>query len=89
MANWPMVDIKKQDAMFFAIVKKLKVFGLDPKYDLENKHVIVEECWFLFRGSTKFKMKSPSLKLENKARMEEIYWKFFGTTYVTNYQMHA
>jgi len=46
LANWPMVDIKKQDTMFFAIVRKLKAFGLDPKYDLENKHVIVEECWF-------------------------------------------
>jgi hypothetical protein len=39
LANWPMVDIKKQDAMFFAIVRKLKYFGIDPKYDLESKHV--------------------------------------------------
>jgi hypothetical protein len=23
MANWPMVDIKKQDAMLFAIIRKL------------------------------------------------------------------
>ncbi len=37
LANWPMVDIKKQDVTFFAIVKKLKAFGLDPKYNLENK----------------------------------------------------
>jgi hypothetical protein len=34
-------------------------------------------------------MKSPSLKLEDKVGMEEIYWKVFGTTYVTNYEMHA
>jgi len=46
LANWPMVDIKKQDIMFFAIVRKLKAFGLDPKYNLESKHVITKECWF-------------------------------------------
>jgi hypothetical protein len=63
------MDIKKQDAMFFAIVRKLKAFGLDPKYDLESKHVTSVECWFLFGGSRK----SPSLKLENKAGMEETY----------------
>jgi hypothetical protein len=68
-----MVDIKKQDVMFFATVRNLKAFSLDSKYNLENKYVIAEECWFLFRGSRKFKMKSPSLKLENKAGMEEIY----------------
>jgi hypothetical protein len=63
LANWPMVDIKKQDVMFFAIVRKLKTFGLDPKSNLENKHVITMECWFLFGGFKKFKMKSPSLRL--------------------------
>ncbi len=40
-------------------------------------------------GSRKFKMKSLGLKLEDKASMEKIYWKVFGTTYVTNYEMHA
>jgi hypothetical protein len=68
-----MVDIKKQDTMFFAIVRNLKAFRCDSKYNLENKYVTPEECWFFFRGSRKFKMKSPSLKLENKAGMEEIY----------------
>jgi hypothetical protein len=32
-------------------------------------------------------MKSLGLKLENKAGMEEIYWRVFGTTFVTNYEM--
>jgi hypothetical protein len=27
-ANWPMVDIKKQGAMFFTTIKKLKALGL-------------------------------------------------------------
>jgi hypothetical protein len=81
------MDTKKQDAMFFAIVRKLKAFSLDPKYNLESKHVIVVECWFLFGGSRKFKMKSPSLKLENKAGMEETYWRVFGATSITNYEM--
>jgi len=71
----------------FAIVRKLKAFSLDPKYNLESKHVIVVECWFLFGGSRKFKMKSPSLKLENKAGMEETYWRVFGATSITNYEM--
>jgi hypothetical protein len=43
-ANWPMVDIKKQGVMFFATIRKLKVFGLNPKYDLDNKHVITKDC---------------------------------------------
>jgi hypothetical protein len=89
LANWPMMDIKKQDTMFFAIVRKLKVFGLDPKYDLESKYVTTKECWLLFGGSRKFKMKSPGLKLENKASMEEIYWRVFGTTFVIKYEMPA
>jgi hypothetical protein len=53
--------------------RNLKAFGLDPKYDLESKHVIAEECWFLFGGSKKFKMKSFNLKLKDKVGMEEIY----------------
>jgi hypothetical protein len=73
--------------MFFANVKKLKAFGLDPKYDLESKHATIEECWFLFGGSRKFKMKSHGLKLEEKVGMEEIYWRVFGTASVTNYEM--
>jgi hypothetical protein len=43
----------------------------------------------MFGGSRKFKMKSLCLKLEDKASMEEIYWKVFGIAYVTNYEMHA
>jgi hypothetical protein len=89
LANWPMVDITKQDAMFFATIRKLKAFGLDPKYDLMNKYVTTKECCFLFGGSRKFKMKSHGLKLENKASMEEIYWRVFGTTSITNYEMLA
>jgi hypothetical protein len=57
LANWPIVDIKKQDTMFFSTVRKLNFFCLDPKYNLESKHVITKECWFLFEGSRKFKMK--------------------------------
>jgi hypothetical protein len=58
----------------FAIVRKLNAAGFDPKYNLENKHVIVEECWFLFGGFKKFKIKSPSsLKLEDRVVMEDIY----------------
>jgi hypothetical protein len=84
-----MVDIKKQDALFFAAIRNLKAFSVDSKYDLENKYVTTEECWFLFGGSRKFKMKSPSLKLGNKAGVEEIYWRVFGTTSITNYEMLA
>jgi hypothetical protein len=78
-----------QDVMFFANVKKLKAFSLDPKYNLESKHVTTKEYWFLFGGSRKFKMKSLGLKLEDKVGMEEIYRSVFGTTYVTNYEMHS
>jgi hypothetical protein len=73
LANWLMVDIKKQDIMISATVRNLKAFGLDPKYDLESKHVTIKECWFLFGGSKKFKMKSSSLKLKDKVGMKEIY----------------
>jgi len=34
-------------------------------------------------------MKSLGLKLEDNVSMEEIYWRVFGTTYVTNYEMNA
>lgn len=34
-------------------------------------------------------MKSPNLKLEDKAGMEKIYQRVFGTSSVTNYEMHA
>jgi hypothetical protein len=44
LANWPMMDIKKQDTMFFAIVTKLKAFGIDPNYDLESKYDTTKEC---------------------------------------------
>jgi hypothetical protein len=57
----------------YDLVRNLKAFGLDPKYDLESKHDTPEECWFLFRGSKKFKMKSFSLNLKDKVGMEEIY----------------
>jgi hypothetical protein len=81
------VDIKKQDAMFFAIVRKLNASGFDPKYELENKHVTSKECWFLFGGSKKFKIKSHSLKLEDMVGMEDIYWRVFGIMYITNNEM--
>ncbi len=61
LANWSLVGIKKQDAMFFANVRKLNASSFDPKYELENKHVIAKECWFLFGGFKKFKIKSPGL----------------------------
>jgi hypothetical protein len=84
LANWPLVDVKKQYAMFFATIRKLNAFGFDPKYELDNKHVTAKECWFLFGGSKKFKIKSPGLKLEDKVGMEDIYWRVFGTMFVTN-----
>jgi hypothetical protein len=34
-------------------------------------------------------MKSPSLKLTNKVALEEIYWKIFGTSTITNNEMPA
>jgi hypothetical protein len=89
LANWPMVDIKKQDTMFFAIIRKLKAFDLDPKYHLESKHVRTKDSWFLFGGSRKIKMKSHGLKLEDKVGMEEIYYRVFGTTSIANYEMLA
>jgi hypothetical protein len=49
--------------------------GLDPKYDLDNEHVIGEECSFLFGGSKKFKINSFVLKVEDRAAMEGIYWR--------------
>jgi hypothetical protein len=58
LANWPLVDIKKQDAMFFTNVKKLNAFGFDPKYELENKHVTTKECWF-FLGDLRNSKLSP------------------------------
>jgi hypothetical protein len=32
-------------------------------------------------------MNFPGLKLEDKAGMEEIYWRVFGKTSITNYEM--
>jgi hypothetical protein len=44
----------------------------------------MEECIALFGGSRKFKLKCLKLKFEDKATIEEIYWKVFGTSSVTN-----
>ncbi len=83
------MDIKKHSVFFFSIVKKLDNVGLDPKYDLDNEHVIIEECNFLFGGSKKFKINSPILKVEDRATMEDIYWRVFGTSIVTNNEILA
>lgn len=77
------MDIKKQNVFFFSIVKKLDNVGLDPKYDLDNEHVTIEECNFLFGGSKKFKFNSLILKVEDNTTMEDIYWRVFGTNIVT------
>jgi hypothetical protein len=73
LANWPLVDIKKHNVFFFSTIRKLDKVGLDPKYDFDNEHVIVEECSFLFGGSKKLKINSPILKVEDRATMEDIY----------------
>jgi hypothetical protein len=83
------VDIKKHSVFFFSIVRKLDSVGLDPKYDLDNEHVTIEECSFLFGGSKKFKINSPILKVEDKATMEDIYWRVFGTSIVTKNEIPA
>jgi hypothetical protein len=41
----------------------------------------------LFGGSKKFNVKALDLKLEDRITMEEIYWKLFGTSIVTNNDM--
>jgi hypothetical protein len=84
LANWPLVDIRKHSVFFFSIVRKLDNVGLDPKYDLDNEHVTVEDCSFLFGVSKNFKINSPILKVEDMATMEDIYWRVFGTSIVTN-----
>ncbi len=42
---------QKTKCFFFSITRKLDSVGLDPKYDLDNEHVIGKECRFLFGGS--------------------------------------
>jgi hypothetical protein len=79
---------KKNKMPFFATIKKLNAFGFDLKYELENKHVIVEECWFCL-GDLRFKIKSHGLKLEYMVGMEDIYLKVFGTTIVMNNEVFA
>jgi len=58
--------------------------GLDPKHELENEHVSIEACNSLFRSLKKLNIQFPRLKLKAKVAMEEIYWRFFGTTFITN-----
>jgi hypothetical protein len=77
------VDIKKQDAIFFPTIQELNNIGEDPKY-LNNEYVTMEECIALFGGSRKFKLKCLKLKFEDRAAIEEIYWRVFGTSSVTN-----
>jgi hypothetical protein len=87
LESWPIVHIKKQDFSFFSQVQQLANIGLNPKIDLDNKHVMTKECIALFGGSKKFKIKALDLKLEDKTMMEEIYWRVFGTNIVTNNDM--
>ncbi len=51
LANWLAVDIKKQNAYFFATVQHLNATSLDPKSKLENEHVTPKECNALFGGN--------------------------------------
>ncbi len=60
---------------------------MDPKLDLDNSHVTIEECNLLFGSAKKFKIKSPTLKLVNKVVVEDIYWRVFGMSIVTNNEM--
>jgi hypothetical protein len=48
---------------------------------------MIEECIALFEVSKKFKIKAHDLKLEDKTIMEEIYWRVFKTSIVTNNDM--
>jgi len=41
----------------------------------------------LFGGSKKFNIKAHDLKLEDRITMEEIYYKLFGTSIITNNDM--
>ncbi len=68
------MDIRKQDVTFFSTIRELNNTSVDPKY-LNNERVTMEECIALFGGSRKFK-----LKFEDKATIEEIYWKVFVTS---------
>ncbi len=77
------MDIRKQDATFFSTIQKLNRTGEDPKY-LNNEHVTMDKCMALFGGLRKFK-----LKFEDRATMEEIYWKVFGKSNVTNNEISA
>jgi hypothetical protein len=83
LANWLAVDIKKQNAYFFTIVRHLNATRLDPKSKLENEHVTLKECNALFRGNT-YKLKAIGLALCDRIGMEDIYWRVFGTSIVTN-----
>jgi len=77
------VDIRKQDAIFFPAIQELNNTGEDPKY-LNNEHVTMEECIAFFGGWRKFELKCLKLKFEDRAAIEEIYWRVFGTSSVTN-----
>ncbi len=70
LVNWPLVDIKKLDVVFFSTIKGLNGSSLDPKYDLENQRIIVEECIAMFGGARNFKIKSLDVKLDYEACME-------------------
>jgi hypothetical protein len=65
----------------------LSNIGLDPKHDLENEHVSIEACNSLFRGLKKINIQFCGLKLKAKVAMEDIYWRSFGTTIITNYKI--
>jgi hypothetical protein len=82
------VDIRKQDATFFSTIQELNNTNDDPKY-LNNEHVTMEERIALFGASRKFKLKCLKLKYEDRATKEEIYWKVFTTSNVTNNEIIA
>jgi hypothetical protein len=88
LANWPWVDIKKQNFVFFS-TRLLDSIGLDPNFDLENVHVTMEECSALFGGLKKFKRKSLELYSKVKNKLEDIYWRVFGIVTITNNEFHA
>ncbi len=78
------MDVKIHNVVFFSSVKQLNGKGFNPKFDLENQHLNAKKWYALFGGSRKFELKSPNLKLENKATLEDIYSRVFGISTITN-----
>ena len=76
--TWEKVDFEKQDVLFFKKVRQLCSDSLDLKGDITDQHCTSADLLRLFGSTDHFKCDSPTLSVEDRTALREIYWRVNG-----------